>query len=81
VFWGWIFSALVESIFISVLPLYTLTNSDPRTGNMESFLEAGMTAFTVIVLVVNFKVRETFFVYISQSSTLLFLWLFESKLN
>lgn len=56
VFWGWIFAALVESTFISALPLFTLSNSSKTTGNSESFLMAGMTAFTVIVLVVNFKV-------------------------
>jgi len=46
---------LIESTFISVLPLFTLANSDPLTGNEASYLQAGMTAFTVIVLVVNFK--------------------------
>ena len=46
---------MIESTFISVLPLFTLANSDPLTGNEASFLQAGMTAFTVIVLVVNFK--------------------------
>lgn len=55
VFWGWIFSALVESTFISVLPLFTLANSDPANGTQASYLQAGMTAFTVIVLVVNLK--------------------------
>jgi hypothetical protein len=57
VFWGWIFTALVESTFISALPLFTLANSSRSSGNSESFLMAGMTAFTVIVLIVNFKVR------------------------
>ena len=56
VFWGWIFNALVESTFISALPLFTLAQSG-SSGTSESFLMAGMTAFTVIVLVVNFKVR------------------------
>jgi hypothetical protein len=56
VFWGWIFAALVESTFISALPLFTLANSSVDSGNNETFLMPGMTAFTVIVLVVNFKV-------------------------
>jgi hypothetical protein len=63
VFWGWIATAMVESTFISALPLFTLVNSSPKTGDAESFLMAGMTAFTVIVLVVNFKVGVPLFVY------------------
>lgn len=46
---------MVESTFISALPLFTLANSDPTTGTEATYLQAGMTAFTVIVLVVNFK--------------------------
>lgn len=55
VFWGWIFTALIESTFISALPLFTLANSDSEDGTLPTFLSAGMTAFTVIVLVVNLK--------------------------
>lgn len=55
VFWGWIFTALIESTFISALPLFTLANSDLKDGTLPTFLSAGMTAFTVIVLVVNLK--------------------------
>ena len=63
VFWAWIFAALIESIIISVLPLFTLVNASKDSGNTESFLMAGMTAFTVIVLVVNFKVMENIYVF------------------
>lgn len=56
-FWSWIFSAMLESTILSVLPLYTLSNSDPFHGTMETFFEAGTTCLTAIVIIVNFKVQ------------------------
>lgn len=45
----------MESVVLSVLPLFTLWNGDYRTGNEEHFLQAGMTCLTAIVVVVNVK--------------------------
>jgi hypothetical protein len=43
-------------VILSVLPLYTLLNGDYRNGLEESFLQAGITCLTAIVVVVNLKV-------------------------
>ena len=59
-FWSWIFTAFIESIVLSVLPLYTLTNSDIQTANQEIFMQAGATCLTAVVIVVNLKVRISF---------------------
>lgn len=56
-FWKWIFSAVMESVVLSVLPLYTLQNGDYRTGVEETFLQAGATCLTAIVIVDNLKVN------------------------
>eukprot|EP01038_Epipyxis_sp_PR26KG_P007375 gene7375-10046_t len=54
IFWSWIITAIMESILLSVLPLFTLSIGayDGQTG---SFLEAGATCFTAIIFIVNFK--------------------------
>ena len=50
-------TAFLESVALSVIPLFTLSNSGPF-GSINSFLEAGMTCFTAVVMVVNFKVFD-----------------------
>lgn len=57
IFWSWIGVAVLESIICSVLPYYTLSNSEPVLGNLGSFWEAGATCMTVVVIVCNLKVR------------------------
>ena len=54
-FWSWIANAVVESVLFSVLPLYTLMDSTGSTGASETFLLAGTTCITAVVVVVNFK--------------------------
>lgn len=56
IFWKWILSAVIESVVLSVLPLYTLSNGDYRTGVEESFQAAGATCLTAVVIVVNLKI-------------------------
>jgi hypothetical protein len=48
---------MLESTILSVLPLYSLSNSDPEFGTMDTFFEAGATCFTAIIVIVNFKVH------------------------
>jgi hypothetical protein len=62
VFWTWIAHAVVESVFVSVVPLYLLQNTNAR-GETSSFWEAGAVTFTVIVIIINLKV--CFLVYAS----------------
>lgn len=50
---------MLESTILSVLPLYSLANSDPADGELATFFEAGATCFTAVVFVVNFKVRNS----------------------
>lgn len=54
-FWTWIAQAVLESIFLSVVPLYLLANSGSR-GESGSFWEAGATTFTAIICTINIKV-------------------------
>ena len=54
-FWKWILSAVIESIFLSVLPLYLLNNGDYRDGMEASWQQAGATCLTAVVIVVNVK--------------------------
>lgn len=49
----------MESVLLSVLPLYFLDNSMPKTGVMDTFWKAGATCFTTVVIVVNFKVSDS----------------------
>ncbi|RYH05661.1 hypothetical protein EON65_44100, partial [archaeon] len=49
-------STILESIILSVLPLYTLYNGDFRTGTEDHFLQAGMTCLTAVVVIVNLKI-------------------------
>ncbi len=58
-FWSWIFTAMLESTILSVLPLYSMANSNPEDGMLETFFEAGATCFTAIIFIVNFKVRPS----------------------
>jgi phospholipid-transporting ATPase len=60
-FWKWILAAVIESVFLSVLPLYLLMNGDFRTGTSDSYEAAGMTCLTAIVIVVNLKVSFPLF--------------------
>lgn len=53
-FWTWIGSAFLESIVVSVLPLFTLQNF--HRGREDTFLFAGATCLSVVVVVVNLKV-------------------------
>lgn len=55
-FWSWIATAMVESIFISVVPLYTLKNSQTGYGVLNTFWESGAVCYTVVVIVVNAKI-------------------------
>lgn len=55
VFWSWIASAVVESIVLSVLPLFTLNGYNPHTGLESTVLEPGTTCLTAIVIAVNIK--------------------------
>eukprot|EP01039_Chlorochromonas_danica_P007893 gene7893-8706_t len=60
-FWEWIGGAILESVVLSVLPLFTLWNGDYRTGTEDHFLQAGMTCLTAIIIIVNIKM---FFIHI-----------------
>jgi hypothetical protein len=55
VFWTWIAQAVIESVFVSVVPLYLLMNTSPR-GESGSFWESGATTLTVIIITINIKV-------------------------
>jgi len=46
----------MESILMSVVPLYTLTNSQPSYGLENTHWEAGAVCYTVVILVVNAKI-------------------------
>lgn len=54
IFWSWIAMAMLESVIVSVLPLYLLAGSD-KLGNDPTFFDAGATCYTVIIIIVNFK--------------------------
>ena len=54
-FWSWIVSAIIESILVSILPLFALENNDSTNGVEGSFIEAGMTCLTCVVIIVNIK--------------------------
>ena len=54
-FWSWLGTALVESIWCSVMPLYMLNNSDENSGVEATFWNAGSVCFTCCVIIVNLK--------------------------
>ena len=56
-FWGWIGMAMVESVILSVLPMYFQQNESakPMLGGM-GFWESGSTCYTAVIIVVNCKV-------------------------
>lgn len=62
-FWEWIGGAILESVVLSVLPLFTLWNGDYRTGTEDHFLQAGMTCLTAIIIIANIKVSLQLCVY------------------
>ena len=47
---------MLESVVISVVPLYTLQNSQPSYGLLNSFWEAGAVCYTIVIVIVNAKV-------------------------
>ena len=54
VFWGWLMTAIVESVIVSVLPLYFLYNSDSN-GVESTFWNAGSTCYTAVVIICSLK--------------------------
>lgn len=56
IFWSWIVSAIIESILMSVVPMYTLTNSQLGFGLENTHWESGAVCYTVVVIVVNAKI-------------------------
>lgn len=54
-FWSWLGTAIVESIWCSVMPLYLLNNSDQNSGVEATFWNAGSICFTCCVILVNTK--------------------------
>ena len=54
---SWVFTGTVESLIISIVPLFTLTNSFSRGTDWEisSLWDYGATSFTLVVLVTNLK--------------------------
>mmetsp|Transcript_31689 Transcript_31689/g.43471 ORF Transcript_31689/g.43471 Transcript_31689/m.43471 type:complete len:1213 (+) Transcript_31689:256-3894(+) len=78
-FWMWILSAVMESIILSVLPLFTLQNFSVVTGQLSQFYEPGMTCFTAIIFAANIKLffmqsRWYWFNYLILVLTLLFFF-------
>jgi phospholipid-transporting ATPase len=76
-FWGWVLWAIFESIIISVIPLYTLHNSDSN-GQMNTFWECGATTFTICIIVINMKIlfmqnRQHYFHYFVLAMSII-LW-------
>jgi hypothetical protein len=57
IFWGWVLDAVVESVLVCILSFYFLTGMDYRTGALSSYFEAGALCFTVLIIVINLKVR------------------------
>jgi hypothetical protein len=55
VFWRWVIHAVLESVFCCVMTLYLLNNFDNEYGNLESYSQLGAVAFTIVILVVNWK--------------------------
>ncbi len=53
-FWSWLVTGVVESILVSILPLFFLNNSD-KFGIEQSFWNAGTMCYTCIVVVSNMK--------------------------
>jgi len=77
-FWGWILWAIFESILISVVPLYTLRNSEPSNGQLNTFWECGATTFTISIIIINAKIlflqsRQHYFHYFVLSMSIM-LW-------
>eukprot|EP00606_Chrysophyceae_sp_TOSAG23-5_P000379 GSChrysophyteH2.ASY1.ANO1.183.1 assembled CDS len=53
-FWFWLVTAILESILVSVLPLYLLYDTGPG-GSSYSFWAAGTMCYTCVVVIVNAK--------------------------
>jgi len=53
-FWGWLLTAFIESIIVSVLPLYILDQSG-KFGVETSFWDAGTLTYTCVVVICNVK--------------------------
>lgn len=49
-------SGIVESVLMSVLPLYLLDSNEPVYGELSTSWAAGAACFTAVVFVVNLKV-------------------------
>jgi len=54
-FWSWIGMGILESVVVSVVPLYLLNNSEKDTGVLTSFWQAGAACFTCVIIVVSMK--------------------------
>ena len=52
---SWIFNALIESAWCSIMPLFFLSNNNSRYGTLSSFWEAGALCFTSVIIIANFK--------------------------
>jgi magnesium-transporting ATPase (P-type) len=55
IFWRWIITAILESLFITYFPQLILQNSNPENGLYESFWDSGALTLTSVIVIVNFK--------------------------
>ncbi|CAM9795377.1 unnamed protein product [Chrysoparadoxa australica] len=55
VFWSWMFQALVEGCFFTVIPLYAMSGPARRGGQVDSLYEPGTATFSLVVLSVSLK--------------------------
>eukprot|EP00605_Chrysophyceae_sp_TOSAG23-4_P001025 GSChrysophyteH1.ASY1.ANO1.1126.1 assembled CDS len=53
-FWIWLVTAVLESVIVSVIPLYVLQSTGPD-GSAYSFWAAGTMCYTCVVVVCNIK--------------------------
>jgi magnesium-transporting ATPase (P-type) len=56
VFWSWMGTAVFESFFLGIIPLYLMTGVDTQFGYMSSFQMPGMMSLTAIVICSNTKI-------------------------
>lgn len=54
-FWSWIAMGVLESVVVSVVPMYLLNNSEKNTGVLTSFWQPGAACFTCVIIVVSAK--------------------------
>jgi len=54
-FWSWMLTGIFESVIASVVPLYLLQDSEPNTGVLTAFWQAGAACFTVVIIIVSMK--------------------------